>query len=129
MRTKPIREFMTAHPHSVGLEQSLSKAHQLMREHAIRHLPVLDGGRVVGLLSQRDLHLIETLTDVDPEEVTVEEAMSTEPYCVSPSKPLGEVAMEMAERKLGAAIVTDHGRVVGLYTTVDALRALADALH
>jgi acetoin utilization protein AcuB len=129
MKAKPISEFMTPEPHSLGVEQTLSRAHEIMREHGIRHLPVLDGGRIVGMLSQRDLHLVETLSDLDPEKVTVEEAMAPEPYCVTPSAPLGEVASHMAERKLGAAIVADGNKVVGVFTTVDALRALAAAVE
>lgn len=128
MKSRPIRDFMTPHPHSIGQEQSLTRAHELMREHAIRHLPVLHGGRIVGLVSLRDLHLVETLSDVEPDEVSVEDAMSTELYTVPPEKPLGEVAREMAEHKYGAAIVVEGAKVVGLFTTVDALRALAEAV-
>ena len=128
MKNRPISEFMTPHPHSVGKGQPLSKAHELMREHKIRHLPVLEAGRIVGLLSQRDLHLIETLSDVDPTEVTVEEAMSQEPYTVAPTTPLSEVAGEMARRKLGATVIADGAHVVGMFTTVDALEVLQKAL-
>jgi acetoin utilization protein AcuB len=128
MKARPVREFMTSHPHSIGVDQKLSKAHELMREHGIRHLPVLHGGKVVGMLSLRDLHLIETLTDVNVDEVTVEEAMTADPYCVGPDKPIGDLAAEMADQKYGAAIVMEGNRVVGLFTTIDALRALSAAM-
>jgi acetoin utilization protein AcuB len=128
MKTTPIKKFMTPHPHSIGMEQSLTMAHEVMRKHDIRHLPVLHGGRVVGMLSLRDLHLVETLSDVDPDEVSVEEAMSAEPYCVKPDTPLQEVSREMAQHKYGAAIVVEGNKVVGLFTTVDALRVLDEAL-
>jgi acetoin utilization protein AcuB len=128
MKARPVKEFMTPHPHSIGVDQKLARAHQVMREHSIRHLPVLHGGKVVGMLSLRDLHLIETLSDVDVDEVTVEEAMSDEPYCVPPDKAIGELAREMADQKYGAAIVVEGNRVVGLFTTVDALRALSTAM-
>lgn len=125
LRAPAIAAFMTSSPHSIGRDQSLAAAHRLMREHRIRHLPVLEGGRLVGILSDRDLHLAETLKDVDAERVPVEDAMTPTPYAVSPSTPLGEVAREMAEQKIGSAVVMEGRTVVGVFTVIDALRALA----
>jgi acetoin utilization protein AcuB len=127
-KSTPIRSYMTPAPHSIGREQTLAHAHDVMRTQNIRHLPVLQGGRVVGIISIRDLHLIETLPDVDPEKVPVEDAMTEDVYSVSPETELCHVAAHMAEHKLGSAVVVEHGRVVGLFTTTDALRALVDAL-
>ena len=124
-----IQKYMTTSPHSIGREQKLSKAHAMMREHAFRHLPVLEGGKLVGLVTMRDLHLIETLRDVEVNEVAVEDAMTSDVYAVSPDAPLDEVAAEMAERKYGCTIVMQNDRVVGVFTTVDACRALHDLLH
>lgn len=129
MSKKLVRDYMTPHPHSIGIEQTLARAHDVMRDHSIRHLPVLHGGRIVGIVSLRDLHLIETLRDVDPAEVTVEEAMTPDPYTVPPDKPLKELATEMAAHKYGAAVVADGGKIQGVFTTIDALAALADALR
>ena len=125
----PVRKYMTTSPHSIGREQSLATAHKMMRDGEYRHLPVLEGGRLVGLVTMRDLHLIETLRDVDPEKVSVEDAMTTDVYAVSPDAPLDEVATEMAERKYGCTIVMQNAHVVGVFTTVDACRALHDLLH
>jgi acetoin utilization protein AcuB len=124
-----IDRYMTPGPFSVGQEQSLAQAHKLMREHHIRHLPVLHGGKLVGVLSDRDLHLIETLRDVDPDQVTIEEAMSPSVYTVSPKAPLDEVVREMVHHKYGCAVVEDNGKLVGVFTTVDAMRAFADLLE
>ena len=120
-----ISEFMTPSPHTIGLEQTLEVAHRVMREHQIRHLPVLDSGELVGMLSLRDLHFIETLDADDPAEVTIEEAMTPDPFVVGPGALLDTVAREMAEHKYGSAVVVDKGKVIGVFTTVDALRALA----
>ena len=124
-----IDKYMTPGPHSIGQEQSLAQAHRLMRDHHIRHLPVLHGGKLAGVLSDRDLHLIETLRDVDPDKVTVEEAMSPTVYTVSPRAPLDEVVKEMAHHKYGCAVIEDNGKVVGVFTTVDAMRAFAELLE
>ena len=123
-----IAERMTRTPQLIGAEQSIASAHHLMRTNGIRHLPVLHGGKLVGVVSQRDLHFIESLRDVNPEEVSVEEAMTQDVYAVTPRTPLKEIVTEMAERKLGSAVVVEGQKVVGVFTTVDALDTLAGIL-
>ncbi|MCE9578939.1 MAG: CBS domain-containing protein [Deltaproteobacteria bacterium] len=120
---------MSRTPLTIGRDQPMSEAHRLMRTHVIRHLPVLHGGRLVGLVSDRDLHLVETLRDVDPQKVTVEEAMSPEPYVVTPEQPIDAVVAAMAERKLGSAVVMRDREVLGIFTTIDALHAFAAVLR
>jgi acetoin utilization protein AcuB len=120
---------MTASPQTIGEDQPMALAHQLMREHRVRHLPVLRGSKVVGVVSDRDLNTIETLADVDPRRVHVSEAMSPEPYVVSPDAALDEVVSTMADKKYGSVIVTQNDKVVGIFTTVDACRAFADLLQ
>jgi acetoin utilization protein AcuB len=126
--TETIERFMTPSPHTIGDDQTLSVAHRIMREYGIRHLPVLMGGKLVGMLSQRDVYFIETLRDVDPDKVKVNEAMSQDLYAIGPRSSAREVAREMALHKYGAAVIVDHGRVVGVFTTSDALRALSELL-
>jgi acetoin utilization protein AcuB len=123
-----VERFMTAHPVCIASDRTLAEAHRTMRERGIRHLPVVDGGRLVGLVSQRDLYLVETLQGVSPDQERVEEAMTAEPFTVAPDAPLEYVAAVMAEHKYGSAVVVHGGAVVGLFTTVDALRALASLL-
>lgn len=124
-----ISKHMTPSPHTIGQEQSMAKAHEIMRSFNIRHLPVLHGGGVVGIVTERDLHLLETLRDVRPEDVPVEDAMSPDPYTVTPDAPLAEVARHMAAHKFGAAIVTEGPHVVGIFSAVDGLRLLANMLE
>ncbi len=130
--TKPIptvEKYMTPAPHSIGVDQTLAQAHKMMRDHRIRHLPVLERGKLAGMLTDRDLHLVETLKDVDPEKVTVDEAMSSVVYAVAPTAMLDEVAAEMAEHKYGSAVVMDKEKVVGMLTTVDICHALSELLR
>lgn len=124
-----INKYMTTTPHTVGKDQTLEVAHKMLREYQIRHLPVLEGGKLLGILSDRDLNLIESLKDVDPSKVLVEEAMSQEVYSVSPDASLDEVVLEMASKKYGSAVVMQNNKVVGIFTTVDALRTLGELLH
>lgn len=120
---------MTTSPHTVGDDQTLARAANLMREFKIRHLPVLRGGKLVGMLTERDVALVETLKGVDAQVETVADAMSSEVYAVTPETPLDEVASEMASRKYGSAVVVQNNKVVGVFTTVDACRALNELLH
>ncbi len=120
-----VERFMTIGPVVISSGRTIADARGVMRARGIRHLPVVDGGKLVGLVSQRDLYLLETLKGIDPAAERVGEAMTAEPYAVSPGTPIDEVAQVMAERKLGSAIVVDRGAVIGVFTTVDALRALA----
>lgn len=124
-----VQTFMSSCPQTIGADQTLSHAHALMREHGVRHLPVLHAGRLVGMLTQRDLALVETFKDVDPARIQVEEAMSQEVYTVAPETPLEEVAREMADKKYGSAVILEKGKVVGIFTTVDVCRALSALLE
>ena len=124
-----IQKYMTTTPHSIGIEQPLSRAHIMMREHSIRHLPVLHGGKLVGMLTDRDLHLVESLAGVDPERVKVEDAMSTVVYSVGPESALDEVVSTMGEHKYGSAVIMQNQKVVAIFTTVDVCRAFAELLQ
>jgi acetoin utilization protein AcuB len=124
-----VADYMTRSPHSIGFDQRVSKAQELMSQHRIRHLPVLSGGKLVGVLSERDIAFIEGLRDVDPQALRVEEAMTPIPYATTPDKPLAKVAREMFEHRYGSAVVIEDGHVIGVFTTTDALRALCDALE
>ncbi len=107
----------------------MTAAHALMRQHRVRHLPVLHGGQIVGIVSDGDLHLIETLKDVDPSKVIVEEAMTADPYCITPETPLDEVVQQMAQHKYGCAVVAEGHKVRGILTTTDVCRAFAAYLR
>lgn len=122
-----VAEYMTPSPHTIGDDQPLARAHELMREYRIRHLPVLHGGKLVGVVSLGDLHLIETLGESDLEKIAVEDAMTPDPYVVTPDAELREVADTMASHKYGTAIVARGTKVVGIFTTTDALRALTQS--
>lgn len=124
-----IQKYMSTTPHSIGRDQPLRVAHAMMREHRIRHLPVLEGGRLVGILTERDVALITSMMDANEKDTTVEEAMTTDVYAISPDASLDEVAAEMAERKYGSAVVLQNQKVVGIFTTVDACSALSELLR
>jgi acetoin utilization protein AcuB len=123
-----VSKYMTTIPHTIGVEQSLAKADRLMAEFRVRHLPVLQGGKIVGILSDRDVRLVESFRDVNPEKVTVEEAYSPDPYITAPTASLADVCAEMAAHKYGCALVCDNHKLVGIFTWIDALNAFNDLL-
>ncbi|TMQ16186.1 MAG: CBS domain-containing protein [Deltaproteobacteria bacterium] len=121
---------MTRQPWTIRRDAKMSQAHQVMRLHRIRHLPVLEAGKLVGIVSDRDLHLIETLPDGDPDEVEVEDAMTEDVYAASPDDPVDAVVERMADHKYGSAVVMNRrGVVEGIFTTIDAMQVLADVLR
>jgi CBS domain-containing protein len=120
-----IQQVMTSQPVTVGRNESLATAHQLMRMHECRHLPVLEHGELVGVVTQRDLYLLETIAGVDLRTDQVDDAMTTDAYSVNPDEPLDLVAAHMAKHRYGCAVVIERGRVIGIFTTTDALHVLA----
>jgi acetoin utilization protein AcuB len=129
--TKPIPQiskYMTTTPRTGGRQLTLAAAEKLMSENGIRHLPIVEGEELLGVLTQRDLRFAASLVGVDPEKQTVDGAMLDEPYTVSPETPLDEVVTTMAEHKYGSAIVVQNKHVVGVFTTVDVCRALSELL-
>jgi acetoin utilization protein AcuB len=123
-----ISKYMTTTPHTADAGVTLAAASKLMRDHGIRHLPVMAGEKLLGVITERDIKFAESFSIVDAEQVTVRGAMTEAPYCVEPETPLDEVVATMAEKKYGSAIVLQNQRVVGVFTTVDACRALSELL-
>jgi acetoin utilization protein AcuB len=124
-----VRKFMTTSPFTVEPAAVLTEAHSLMRDKHIRHLPVCEGTKVVGMLSDGDLYRAEAVTGVDASKVSIRDVMTAKPYTVSPEAPIDEVVQEMAAKKYGSAVVVDNGKVVGMFTATDALSAFADLLQ
>jgi acetoin utilization protein AcuB len=123
-----ISKYMTTVPHTIGAEQTLEKAEKMMTEYRVRHLPVLSAGKLVGVLSDRDLKIVESFKDVDPTKVKVNEAYTPQPYTASPQANLSEVCAQMVLHKYGSVLVVDNNKLVGIFTWVDALRAFDELL-
>lgn len=123
---------------SIAPGAELDEAVQKMQQFGIRHLPVLDGTRLVGIVSDRDLAFIESLLPYKWTTIAVAEAMTPEPYTARADTPVAQVAQTMAQNKYGCAVILDAaGGVCGVFTTIDALallsrwapdRSIADAL-
>jgi acetoin utilization protein AcuB len=130
MKAMPkIMKFMTVDPFTVNAQLTLAQAEGMMRDKSIRHLPVLEGGRLIGVVSDRDLKMVMAFKDVDPNKVTVEEACTFDPITVKPEANLDEVVAMMAEKRIGSVLVVDNDKLVGIYTWVDGLKAMSEILN
>lgn len=115
---------MSPSPLSVSSADALPGVAQLMRDNAIRHVPVVDDGELVGVLSDRDIAAARTLRSRKLSELAVRDVMSDLPLTVGPGDLLSDVAALMVDRRVSAAVVVLDGEVVGMFTTLDALLAL-----
>jgi len=129
-RNPQVIAFMTPFPHSIDVDAPLEDAHKLMREHRFRHLPVMSGGEIVGVLTDRDIKLVlgPDFGTPDERELRVRDAYVERPCVVPASTPVAKVARVMAQNRIGSAIVTKHGKLVGIFTVTDACRALAEII-
>jgi acetoin utilization protein AcuB len=128
MTTLTINECMTRDPVTIPADLSLADASLRMYDHDIRHLPVIDQGHVVGIVSERDIALVSGIPGVDKNRVMVTEAMVPHPYIVPSTTPLIDVCTTMLERKLGTAVIMDNGKLLGIFSVVDALAQLVAML-
>lgn len=124
VRDSMVREVITVSPDTTAAE-----ALRLCRERGIRHLPVLEGGRMVGLISDRDLRLATPALG-DPnraaalQEIRVGDEMSREITTAAPDDPIEQAAMTMHEKKIGCLPVVEGEDLVGILTASDVMAAL-----
>jgi acetoin utilization protein AcuB len=120
-----IDDFTTPFPVMVGPASTIVEAFTIMQEEGIRHLPVVDDGQVVGVVSDRDLRIY--IGKEWSRRMTVGEIMQRSPMGVPVGTPLGEAAFLMASYKLGSLLVYDEQeRLDGIFTDTDALNALVE---
>lgn len=123
-----IDRYMTREPYSVASTETLSRVRHLMLVHSIRHMPVIDGDRLVGVVADRDIDAIEGIPGVDLAHVDVERVM-TKPIQVWGETPLDEVSELMSKHKADCVVVQGGHGVAGIFTANDALSALTDLLR
>lgn len=119
---------MTPFPHSVDIDDRVETAIDLMQAHNIRHVPVTQGSRVVGVITDRDVKAAQRLLP-ELQNFPVRTAYEDTPYVVDIDTRLDAVLAAMAERQIGSAIVTRREKLVGILTCVDVCRAFAAHLR
>ena len=121
-RAPRLAAVMTPFPYFVSADAPIAEARALMDGHGVHHLPVMEAGRITGVLTARAVDRADA-------DAPVRSACTLEPYVVDLHTMLAEVVSEMAERHLDSAIVTRDGRLAGVFTWVDACRAFGEHLR
>jgi len=130
-----VKTVMTPFPYSVDFESPIGTAREMMQAHDVRHLPVTRAGKLHGIVTDRDMRRLlgseiqRATASTLAEGLTVGDACVDDCYMVDLNTPLAVVLEGMAERHIGAALVTTHGRLAGIFTTMDACRAFAEHLR
>ena len=121
-----VSEIMSQEIVTVTPDKRVGQALQLMQKHQIRHLPVVEGDRMVGWLTSRDLR--EVLLASMLEKITVADVMVRAPISVSPDTGVEEAARLVKEHKIGGMPVLDGDRLVGVVTMLDVIGAFLTLL-
>lgn len=126
----PVDEFTTPDPITADEDMAIEDLRSLMEEHGIRHLPIVRGDTVVGVISNRDVRVVSGLTAAEKLQVRAADIMAPDPVSVRAATPLDEVAYVMSEKKVGSVIVLDEdGQLLGIFTATDALNALIEIVR
>ncbi|MBI5880082.1 MAG: CBS domain-containing protein [Chloroflexi bacterium] len=128
-----VRDWMTPNPVTIGPKSRLPQARKLMLEKRIRRLLVVEGGRLVGIVTRGDIREAQppdaeqlTLYELNfhTTTITIEKIMTRDPLKVSPDAPIVEAARLMLEYKVGGLPVCDGGKLVGIITDSDLFRMI-----
>lgn len=125
----PLKNFTTQNPITVTEDIAIDELIMLMEGAGIRHLPVVGQGKVIGIISDRDIRLFSGLSDPEKYQVCAGDIMSPNPLTLSSNTPLEEVALLMSDKKVGSVIVVEDGQFYGIFTATDALNALIEVIR
>lgn len=126
-RIPQVRDYMTRTPLTVDSNEPIRTVREFMKKNNIRHLPVVKGEAILGIVSERAV--VMALELKGSEGYKAGDIMIPHPYIVEPHTPLDEVVAVMAEEKYGCVIVQEDSELVGIFTTVDACRVLREYLE
>ncbi|MEX0658519.1 MAG: CBS domain-containing protein [Egibacteraceae bacterium] len=132
-----VRDWMNGDPIVVSPDTEVREARRTLHLNGVRHLPVVDGDRLVGIVSDRDIRIddrslrrlaaLERLDEALGEDKPVEAVMTSDPYTIGPDEPIEAAARLLLSRRVSALPVVeddDADALVGIITTTDCLLAL-----
>jgi len=131
-----VRDIMAQNPATLDRNETLDLAESIMNLGRIRHMPVVDDGKIVGILSQRDLFrsaLITTLgfsrkvTGTLIKTIKIKEVMTEKVITISPDANIKDAARQMMDKKIGCLPVVEGDRLIGLVTETDMLRYVLES--
>jgi len=130
-----VRDLMTQNPTTLDRNETLDLAESIMNLGRIRHMPVVDDGKVVGIVSQRDMFRSALITSLGfgrkttgalIKTIKIKEIMSEKVVTISPDASIKEAARQMMEKKIGCLPVLEGDRLVGIVTETDMLQYVVD---
>ena len=124
----PIKAVMTPFPYWIEIDAPVASAREMMTRQAIRHLPVMDRGRLVSVLTEEDVACPPEQTLERPGRL-VRDVCEMEAYVVGLSEPLDRVLLHMAQNHVGSALVVKDGKLAGIFTVTDACRSFGKLLR
>lgn len=131
-----VRHLMAQNPATLGRNETLDLAESIMNLGRIRHMPVVDDGKIVGIVSQRDLFrsaLITALgfgrktTSALIKTITIKEVMTEHVITISPEATVKEAARVMIDKKIGCLPVIEDQKLIGILTETDMLRYVVES--
>lgn len=124
-----LKAAMTPFPYYVQLDTTLNTVKKLIQDHNIHHIPVMSSGEIVGVITGKDIEAREKM-GVDDFEKTLEvlHVHIAKPYIVDINEPFENVLLTMADKHIGSAVITKHGKLVGVFTYIDACRYFGEYL-
>ncbi len=133
-----VRERMSTDPVTLSPDDTLREARRLIRELGLRRFPVVEEGRLVGIVTDRDVRQADMSSAVVQERryveyildrIQVRGIMTPDPITVTPDTPLEEAARLILDNKIGGLPVVEGGRLVGIITETDLIRTLVEMLE
>lgn len=133
-KREPISKIMTADVVTVNKTQSLKDVDKILEQKHIRHIPVVSGDEVIGMISRTDLQKIsfvnsfdgDNLTTAMYDALTIEQVMTKDLTTVASGDTIHDVAVTLSENEFHALPVVDDGKLAGIVTTTDLLKYLVD---
>jgi acetoin utilization protein AcuB len=134
-QVKRVRDCMSCDPTSVGPNDPLQRVIELLRRRDIRSVPVLEDGRLIGIVTNRDVRQVAPgyplLHDENEirrysERLTVTAAMTADPMTIAPDAPLIDAARVLETYRISSLPVVDGTELVGMLTVTDLLRAFVE---
>ncbi len=120
---------MTSYPYMIEMDALAATARTMMQQLKVRHLPVREGDKVMGVMTEQVLQMAEACgKDLSGSGIKVRDLCSKNVLLVTPEEPLDSVLRKMAEKHIEVALVLRQGRLAGIFTTTDACRRYAESL-
>lgn len=125
-----IKDIMSPYPMTVEASAPVREAKKLMVENTFRHLPVVENGNLAGVISDRDIKLAQAVSDDTQFDASkkVGDICVRNAYAVDASEHAKKVLAMMGKERIGSALVTENGQLVGIFTAVDACKSFAGYL-